>query len=60
MYSQNKKRVDIEFEADANKFNVFVILMMIAMAIVCEVLNNVGVFEVEPIVMRIGMGSALL
>ena len=59
MESKNLKRVDTEIEADANKFNTFVILMMAVMALACEVLNNIGVFEVDKVVMRVGMGTAL-
>ena len=60
MNEDKKNKLNREIEADANKFNITVIILMALMSVACEVLNNVGVFLVDKNVMHIGMGIALI
>ena len=47
-----RKPLYIEADADANRFNMNVLGILIIAIIICEILNEVGVFKVPPIAMR--------
>ena len=65
MYKKKKKptlekELFTEAEADANRFNVKCLTILCFIVVICEILNEVGMFKVPLLVMRLSAAIALV
>lgn len=62
--AENKKPVGskllLEMEADANAFNLKCLAVLCCITLLCEICNLIGLFIVDPLTMRIAVGTSFV